>query len=231
MTKVNEMLIVFGGGALGGLISVVDAWADPISYPVTFIKILSLVVIPFLKGGIAAGIGVYLLTTLDPNHISKAFFFSVACGLAFPSILSKSGTLAENVTSQVAQHFIDDSVARIESIASSAAANQDLPVTELKNVSDQILVAQQKIPGTEGNKSVEAALQQALGALGTRATEGDTKAVDAISDIGFSSAAQGLRAPTDKAIQELRSIQASPNLDQTSQDRVKLTIKMLEKRL
>ena len=49
MNKITEVAIIVGGGAFGGLISVMETWGDPSSLPLSLAKIFSLFVIPFVN--------------------------------------------------------------------------------------------------------------------------------------------------------------------------------------
>lgn len=75
MLNYKEFSLVITGGAIGGLVSVSEAWTEPSVFPISLAKIFTLIVIPSIKGGLAAGIGVYVLTSLDQNNLAKAFFF------------------------------------------------------------------------------------------------------------------------------------------------------------
>tara|TARA_B000000460_G_scaffold44025_1_gene27630 strand:+ start:5651 stop:6634 length:984 start_codon:yes stop_codon:yes gene_type:complete len=97
-----EISLILIGGAVGGMLSVASAWNEPSTFPLTAIKLLNLVAVPFVSGAMAAGVGVYVLTTFDPNQKKKAFFFAFTCGLAFPSILSESGGLVNDTKNRVA---------------------------------------------------------------------------------------------------------------------------------
>lgn len=226
--KVMEVSLVFAGGALGGIVSVMDAWTDPVFYPLSIAKFLSLFVVPFVKGGLAAGIGVYVLTSLDPNNLVRAFFFAAACGLAFPSILTKGGSMADSVTSQVAKQTIEENASKIALMASTGSDNKGINVQDIKSAAAAIIKAEQKVK--EGDKrEAESALQQAVSTLSRKATEGDTTALQAITDIATHSATRGFRSPTETAIRELKVLQANPALPDEYRSKAQLTVSGLEK--
>jgi ribosomal protein S20 len=228
MNWLKEVSIVFVGGALGGIVSVMDAWTDPVFYPLSIVKVLTLFVIPFVKGGVAAGIAVYVLTSLDQTHLVKAFFFAVACGLAFPSILTKGGSMADSVTSQVAKQTIEENASKIALMASTGSDNKAVNVQDIKSAATTIIKAEQKVK--EGDKrEAESALQQAISTLSRKATQGDTTALQAITDIATFSTTQGLRSPTETAIRELKMIQANPNLPDEYRSKAQLAVSGLEK--
>jgi hypothetical protein len=211
MHKLLEIGIVFGGGALGGVVSVMEAWADPTVWPLSVAKFFALFMIPFVKGGVAAGIGVYVLTTLDQSHMARAFFFSVACGLTFPSILAKGGSMVDSVTAQVAQQTIRDNVSSILAASSSAKQGADVKVAEIKTASERIIEAGSKLP--EGDKrQAESAVQTAIAVLGRKARTGDTTSVEAITDIAERSITVKLHQSVRAAIKELEALQTEPNL-------------------
>ncbi len=229
MTKATEVTLVFLGGALGGIVSVMDAWTDPVSYPLTVAKFMALFVIPFVKGGCAAGIGVYVLTSLDPNQLVRAFFFAVACGLVFPSVLTKGGSMVDSVTAQVATKVIEENASKIARIEAAAASDDKvLDVQDIKSAATSIIKAEQKVPQGD-KKAAESALQQAISTLGREATKGVAGALQTITDIGTLSASRGLGSPTETAIRELKVLQANPSLSDPLRSEAGRALTILEK--
>lgn len=228
MSKLVEVLIIVAGGALGGLVSVIEAWTDPVSYPLTFAKLFALLIIPVVKGGVAAGMGVYLLTTLDSTQMIRAFFFSVACGLTFPTIITKGASVSQSVTSQVASQIISNSASTIKEIKSTGAENAVSAIHDLKSASIQIIEATPKV--SESDRKVAAtALEQAVSSLGNTATStGNTKAIEAITDIGALSATRNLHAPTERAISELKALEATPSLGKEGKLKAAAAIQKLQ---
>lgn len=212
MKKTTELTIVVGGGAIGGLISVMEAWGDPSSYPLSIAKVFALFVIPFVKGGAAAGIGVYFLSSFDNKHWIRALFFAVACGLTFPSILTKSGSMVDSVTSQVASQSLNENKKIIKEAIAKGETSGGIDVAIIKDASEKILIAGLKIQGLE-TTNVNFALNDAIATLGKKAIAGDEMAVKAISDIGLLSSEKNLRLPTGSIIRELEMITESPNID------------------
>ncbi|MCI0623919.1 MAG: hypothetical protein L0387_20060 [Acidobacteria bacterium] len=235
MTKSLEVAIVVAGGAMGGLLSVLDSWADPVSYPLTLSKLAALFLIPVLKGGTAAGIGVYLLTTLDSTQLIRGFFFSVTCGLTFPTILSNSTSYAQKVTSQVATKSIFENTeklkAAVASIGTSASPQSLLPsaVSEIQGASIAILQATPKVEPAEA-KAADAVVQQAVSNLAETAnvTNSD-KTIEAISQIGSVAVAQNLPGTTDRAVLELKSLRDAPHVSEETKGRAVLAIQKLER--
>jgi len=210
--KSSEVALIVLGGVIGGLISVLDAWADPISYPLTLSKLASLLIIPGLKGGAAAGIGVYLLTQLDSTQLVRGFFFAVTCGLAFPSILSNGSTFSDRVTSQVASKTIAENVERLTTAGGSSSGPLSASeVAEIKNASIAILQASPKAPSSD-MKYADSVLQQAVSDLGKSATESrDTGALEALTSIGSVAATHDSRGSFDAALAELKTLKAAPD--------------------
>lgn len=200
MNRLQEGTLVVVGGAIGGVISVLDAWADPVSFPLTLSKLASLVVIPAIKGGAAAGIGVFLLTTLDSAQLLRSFFFSVACGLTFPTILTSGTGYAQKVTSQVATKAIADNTTKLKgavasvSTAASAAAVSASAVVDIHDASLAILQAASRVPLIEA-QAANAVVQEAVSRLAkAAAATNDAKSSEAVSQIR--AAAVALNLPT-----------------------------------
>ena len=151
-----------------------------------------------LKGGAAAGLGVFLLTTLDSTQLIRSFFFSVACGLTFPTILTTGTGYAQKVTSQVATKAIADNTAKLSgasasvSAAASAAALPASAVADIKDASLAILQATSKVPPAEA-RAANAVVQQAVSRLVKASAAGkDESSAAVIAQIRAAAAAQNL---------------------------------------
>jgi len=226
MTKLQEVSLIIVGGALGGIISVADAWTNPLVFPVSLAKIFALVVIPLIKGGTAAGIGVYVLTSLDQNNMAKAFFFSVACGLTFPSILIKSGNMVDNVTSKVAQEAISENALAIKAATSNTSELSNLNVAEIQAASKKIIEAERQVATDDKGKAAPA-LQYAITALSKKAITGDVNAVEAITDIATLSGSNNISGKM--AVHELKLLQNNQNLTNDFRSRVAFAVDNIEK--
>jgi hypothetical protein len=127
MSKIREVSLVSGGGALGGILSVISVFGESvfgtqiISSP--FSTFLNAILIPTLKGGVAAGLGVYLLANSDMTNLVRVFFFSIACGLVFPSILDQAATVASKTTTQLANQQVSVATETIKQSVESGVAN------------------------------------------------------------------------------------------------------------
>ena len=235
MNKLLEVAIILAGGAAGGLLSVLDSWADPVSYPLTLSKLASLLLIPVLKGGAAAGIGVYLLTTLDSTQIIRGFFFSVTCGLTFPSILANSTTYAQKVTSQVATKSISENTEKIATATATIQASASSPapsasaVAQIQSASIAILQATPKIDAAE-TKAADATVQQAISGLAKTANAvNNERAIDAISQIGIAAVSQNLPDSADRAVFELKALRDGAHSSEISKDRATIAVERLER--
>ncbi|MET1077656.1 MAG: hypothetical protein ABWY06_06515 [Pseudomonas sp.] len=223
MNKLSEVLLILGGGALGGLVSVMQAWAEPTSFPLSLAKLFALLVIPMVKGGVAAGIGVYVLTSLDANHIAKAFFFSVTCGLAFPSILSKGGSLAESVTAQVAVHALNENVDSLRAVLAKGPALNPADLVLIKQASEKIILANNRVQ-RPANSTAELAVNDAIASLGKEATTGDTGAIEALRDIGRLSFKSSLPFSAFSALGELEMLRSKPEVDAQTKSQAAMAI-------
>lgn len=227
MNKFKEVLVVLVGGAIGGWVSVIDAWTDPVSYPIaSFAKVSALFLVPAIKGAVAGGLGVYLLTTQDTAQFARAFFFAVACGLTFPSVLAKGASMSQTVTSQVAAQNIDQAAAKINTAATQKSDGDK--VDQIKAATVQILEAAPKV--AEPDKSaVSVALEKAVSTLSeTARSSGDKKAIEAISDIGTSPVALNFPLVKQRLVFELRGLRNEPNLKPESQALAAATVARLE---
>ena len=204
MNKLQEASLVVAGGAIGGLISVLDAWADPVSFPLTLSKLASLLLIPALKGGTAAGIGVFLLTTLDSTQLIRSFFFSIACGLTFPTILTTGTGYAQKVTSQVATKAISDNTSKLKGAVASVSAAASAPalpasaVADIQDASLAILHATSKVSPVEAQAAKAVVLQAVVGLAKAAAATNDERSSAAISQIQAAAIAQNFPTATSR---------------------------------
>lgn len=192
MKKWVEVSLIMGSGALGGLVSVIDAWQDPLSFPLTFAKFASLFIIPAVKGGVAAGIGVYLLTTVDSAQLIRTCFFAVTCGLAFPSVISNASSYASRVTSQVASQQVAKGVAQLQgaAVASADAGSPESGLAaaeQVQSAAKSIELALPKVPEADVAATDSAAQGAVTGLAANPIALTDTKAVDAIAAIAATS--------------------------------------------
>jgi hypothetical protein len=227
MHKISEVAIIMAGGAIGGLVSVMEAWGDPSSFPLSLAKLFALLIIPLVKGGVAAGIGVYVLTSLDSNQMAKAFFFSVACGLTFPSILTKSGSMIDSVTSKVSQISITENVSIIKEEIAKGKIDNTVDVARIKDASEKIIMAEKKVENLV-KTDAEFILNDAIFALGLEAKAGDENAINAIVDIGKLSSKSSFSAPRLSAIRELEIIQKIPGVKNKLKSRALVSLEVLK---
>lgn len=218
MNKVVEVIIVLFGGAIGGVISVMDAWSDPGTFPLSLATFNAVFLIPFIKGSAAGGIGVYVLTSIDPRHMAKAFFFAVTCGLAFPSILTKSGTLADATISQVAAHRITESKNIIENAVAAAGGDVELNVSAIQQASRNIVQAAPKA-GQAMRVDAMLALDQAKNALRSASNANQPEAKVAYQEVAL----------LNSRVEQWSAIESSrlPLIDMNSHD-AQLNIQVLE---
>jgi hypothetical protein len=211
MSRFKEVLLIVLGGSLGGLLSVMDAWANPVSYPLSASKLASLLLIPMLKGGAASGIGVYLLTQLDSTQLVRGFFFAVTCGLTFPAILTNGASLAETTTSQVARKAIAENAAKLRTVTGGTQLSP-AAVSQVQDASIAILQAAPKAGPIEA-RTATAAVQQAVSDLGKTATASDDPhVIEAISSIGTVAATHDNQTSADAALRELGKISSVAGL-------------------
>lgn len=212
MKPLFEGAAVMAAGAIGGLVSVIEAWQEPIAFPLTLAKIFALLVIPGLKGGIAAGVGVYLFGAVDRVQPFRTFFFALSCGLAFPAVLSSTGSYAERVTSQVATTQVVANAARLNNAATSGVqqAGGTSSIDGITAASLAIIEAAPRAVETDV-KVGDAAIQNALSTLSVSSDTTSNPAIaDAIANIGAAAASQNLELTTNAAIRGLKTIEQEP---------------------
>jgi hypothetical protein len=224
---IGEVLLIIAAGAIGGVRSVLDSWADPVSYPLTMSKFASLFVIPVMKGGAAAGIGVFLLTSLDSSHLTRAFFFALTCGLTFPTVISNGGSYAQSVTSQVASKVIADNVEKLQGPTQVGTDVPQASVPEVVAASTAILTATAKVSPAQA-KAADAVVQQAISDLAkTAVASNDPATVDAISNIAGAAAAQNFTGSPDKAVAELKNLRDTESTPELVKARASTVLKKM----
>ncbi|GAB1262172.1 AgmX/PglI C-terminal domain-containing protein [Aurantivibrio plasticivorans] len=96
--------LTLAGGVIGGLVGVINAWSV-----IQNLGLFSgafwwdIVILPSLKGAVAAFLGVFLFSPGKPEDKVKTCAFAIACGLAFQTILESGAALGENVGKQAAK--------------------------------------------------------------------------------------------------------------------------------
>ena len=220
MTKLTEVFLILFAGCIGGLVSTLDSWQASLSIASTAATLLTAGLIPALKGAVAAGVGVYLLTTVDSAQFTRTFFFAVTCGLAFPSILTSGASYASRVTASVASGEVSKSAetVRATSVTAASASAPAAAASAIGVIKDAAVNAIQVAPKANPTdaRTAEVAVNQAIGAIATGPTAASSPmAASALGDIGVAAAGQNLPASRDLALRELEQIRTRPGLDQS----------------
>lgn len=214
MLKFREVMMIVLAGAIGGLVSVADAWTQPLVWPLTFAKFFALALLPAAKGGIAAGIGVYLFTTVNPTEFARSFFFALTCGLAFPAVLSNASTYADHITGHVAVNEVANNLETLAPQTSSSgrpAAQVDASVAS--DAADRVATAVAQVP-PEQAPVVDQQISDVISRIASAPPETITPAnVDAIARIGASASPSTLpqtQVEVRRALTELQEANVSP---------------------
>lgn len=197
---VTGIKLVALGGLLGGALQPIVAKLNPAQANPTYLN----VVFGPLLGVAAAGITVFVLANSKTEDKMRLFFFSLLCGLAFPSVLTSA---VEGVNAQSQEVAKRAAAIATEAVAGNAsAAANDLTKTMLDNP-------------TSGNvdRSAEAQLestaQTVVSKLADRAeaSEGPKadKAIEELKQIGTAAHSAGYDGTALRVAKELRKIEAS----------------------
>lgn len=219
MNKIVQVIVVFLGGAFGALLSVWAVWFAPLWSSWTLTTAANLLLLPAIKGGVAAGLGVYLLFSFDASKTRRAFFFAILCGYCFPSIFAYATGLGTRLTNgELANQAVARSTDRINATAPMASPQLALTasaVLALRDASIAIINEAPNVTDSSVKREAVAAVHRAVADLRNAAiSTGDSAPVDAIVDIGQQAAGtRSLRPTSDLAVQQLRSIQTDERSD------------------
>jgi len=130
-------LIVILGGVFGGIGSVIQGWEiiNTTGF-FNFHFIWEMLFVPSLMGGIAAILGVYLFSPSMPDKKARAFAFAIACGLAFPTWIAKTGSLAEEAQSHVLSSIAQDTQNELNKIINSGTPEFEVIAKQLNELGD-----------------------------------------------------------------------------------------------
>lgn len=199
--KANLGLVVLGG-LCGGLLQPVYARLNPDRpNPAT-----SHAMWCALLGLAAAGISVYVVANSQTDQPIRLLFFSVLCGLAFPSVLTSAvdsvGKRTEQVQRDVAQIAKD---AKSDDMVTTAQAADQLKTTLARNPIDAI--------GSKGVPVVEATAQIAVQNIAETATNNPATTAEVINQlqqVGAVAKTAGYTATVKTAAAELAKLGEGP---------------------
>jgi hypothetical protein len=177
----QSLFIVLLGGLIGGLLQPAVASFTPGSDDVA----LSSWFLGPILGAAAAGIAVFVVANSNTEEKLRLLFFSLLCGIAFPSVLSSA-------VEQLDQRSLD-AINDAEAINAAAAKGSDKQAAE--KLTETIL----KYPSgsslePEAQERLEASAQQVVSSLGEKANKNDPaaeQAVDQLRQIGTAAKAAG----------------------------------------
>jgi hypothetical protein len=196
--------MVAGSGAVGGLVAwVLQAASGGRLLPFSWYESVPAAL---LLGGVAAGIGVYVLANTDLKQVGRAVFFSVLCGMFFRPVFKAGGDFLSGVLTQASAQSQSSDVQQ---------STQELNQAVTAQPSEQVQTAVQKT----GEKT--ATLVQQSATVPDEALKADlqaksAKAVDAI-------VAAAPKAP-DSSVKSLYQI----GLAAKKTDQMNLTLHVLE---
>lgn len=196
----TSVKLVALGGFLGGLLQPAVAQLNPAQNNPTF---ANLTLGPIL-GIAAAGITVFVLANSNTEDRLRLLFFSLLCGLTFPTVLTSA---VEGVNSQ--SRKVTERAAEIASQAVSgnaSAAATDLTKTMLENPTS-----------SDVDRSAEAQLESTAGTvvskLADRAEGGSeasaAQAIEQLKQIGTAARSAGYDGTAIRVTNELKKIEAS----------------------
>lgn len=196
----SSIKLVGLGGFFGGLLQPAVAQLDATSSDPT---LLSWLIGPLL-GIAAAGITVFVLANSNTENKMRLLFFSLLCGLAFPTVLT---TAVEGVSAQskaVADKAEDISTKAVSGNASGAAI--ELTKTMLENPTSADI---DRVTEAQLDKSADAVVTK----LGDKAAAGDgagaDKAIEQIKQIGAAARSAGYDGTANRVDEELDKLEAN----------------------
>src|SRR6185312_4964896 len=176
----GHRIAVIGGGAIGEAFWLVSQFVYGSTYSAS-----ALVCADAIGGGaIAAGFAIYVSADfLDKSKLEKMFFFSIAAGLSFPSILSTISNAKDIAQIHSTNRQVQQSVQTVQQQISSPGGNPAKVAQEIKQAGTALSVN----PASPDVKlSYDAVSKTAISSLSAKATNAKNPAdyVGAIAQIG-----------------------------------------------
>jgi hypothetical protein len=206
---ISSAKIVALGGFLGGLLQPVVARLNPAQVNPTLQNWL----LGPVLGVAAAGITVFVLANSNTENKLRLLFFSLLCGLAFPSVLTSAVDTVTPKSEEVTR--------RAEAIASKAVAGNasgaanDLARTMLENPTsaDVDRAAEAQLESTAGTV-VSSLADKAESGQGASAS----KAIEQLKQIGTAARSAGYDGTALRVTEELKKIEANADAGAVSQE-------------
>lgn len=196
----SSVKLVAFGGFLGGLLQPAVARLNPAQVNPTIANVL----LGPILGIAAAGITVFVLANSNTENKMRLLFFSLLCGLAFPTVLTSALESVDPRSQKVAH--------RAEQIATKAAAgNTSAAAAELSKTMIENPTA------VNINRNAEAQIETTADAVVTglavkaKAGEGAAadKAIAQLKQLGTAALSSGYDGTALRVAKELREIEAS----------------------
>jgi hypothetical protein len=195
----QDIGLVAIGGALGGLLQPILARFDPSQQNPDFSNWF----LGPILGIAAAGITVFVLANSDTEDKPRLIFFSLLCGLAFPSVLTRAVE-----TLDPASQAVENKAERIA--ATAANGKTELAATQLTSA-----MAQNPSTGTiekMAEQKLEVSANAVVSNLAEKATTGDqagASAIEKLKQIGTTARDTGYDGVALRVTEELKKIEGS----------------------
>ncbi|WP_077147868.1 hypothetical protein [Sphingopyxis sp. KK2] len=204
--------VVISGGAVGGLLQPVVAKLRP---AVVDPPPLQYLWAPLL-GAAAAGITVFVLSNAKTDDAHQLFFFSLLCGLAFPSVLTSAVDNVGRQTEKVEK--------QLDAIAGKAMSDD---VRVVANAADDLKAAMVQNPAdtmpASGQKLIEATAQKAIDNIAQTAQQLPEEArevVEKLKEVATVAQSAGYADTAQKAAEQLRAISNAEDVANTDTGRI-----------
>jgi hypothetical protein len=205
--SVQDISLVAIGGAIGGMLQPMLVRFDPsLQNP----DGLSFAIGPLL-GIAAAGISVFVLANSKTDDKPRLLFFSVLCGLAFPSVLT---TAIDTLDPQ--SQAVENKAEIIAKTAAKGKTNQ---------AADELTAAMAQNPASAGieqivQEKLEVSANAVVSDLAEKAGSGAAKSGDAIEqlkEIGTTARNSGYDGVALRVTEELKKLESSKAVDADGQ--------------
>lgn len=211
------VLVVFASGAIGGLVAwVLEESTGGHLFP--WSPLLSIAA-ALLLGGVAAGIGVYVLAKTDLRQLGGALFFALLCGIFFKPVLKAGkdfvgGAVARSEALSTAGDVQKSTSELSQSIGAGAPAKVEESVKKVADVTADLLDKSANVPDSDAKKSLETKSAEAVEALSTAAPHSPEATVDGLTKIGLRAEATGQHRIQSQVVSSLQQIErTNPNTE------------------
>ena len=178
-----------------------------------------------LGGGIAAGVGIYLIANSDTSQLARCIFLAALCGISWKLVLETGRELAVGAAQEkkVVQikRDLDQKIAKAE---------QNPTQENVDAVKESTVKLAEKLPAIRDSEVVEGAQSSAQKAIEVIADKKPDTAPSALKEIAAASKSGGISIESS-AKQSLQTLSTNPDVKQQTKENATTALQELKTKL